>query len=139
MLPKMQYCLRCLFFLYLSGVQDIPRPYKASDIDVSTCSVYIYIANTIRWVFFFSRQEPRLAQCTRWTCLANEAAVQVLFLCSLFAVQPYVSWSAYHPTFGVNQTRLHHNSLTWSIQLRPAPCLTYMCDRVFRDWSIRRL
>lgn len=52
MLPKMQYSLRCLLFLYLSGVQDTSQPYKASDIDVSAWSVYIYIANTIRHYFF---------------------------------------------------------------------------------------
>lgn len=96
-------------------------------------AVCIYIANTIRWGFFFSTLEPRLAQCTRWMCSANEAAVQVLFLCSLFAVQPHVSWSACHPTFGVNQTRLHHNSLIWSIQPHPAPCLTHTCDHVYRE------
>lgn len=53
-------------------------------------AVYIYIANTIRR-FPPAPQEPRLAQCTRWTCLENEAAVQFLFLCSLFAAWPHVS------------------------------------------------
>lgn len=136
MLPKMQYSLRCLLFLYLSGVQDISQPYKASDIDVSAWSVYIQLIRSD--VIFFFLQKPRLAQCTRWTCLANEADVQFLFLCSLFAVRPHVSQSAYHLTFVVNQTRLLHNSPGWTLQLRLTPCSTYICDHVIRNRVIRK-